>query len=184
MITMCIVDNNHDCEKAIINHYSFMPKDSIIKYVNDVNIKSTSDYSALLMTKAFWESFDTEDILIFQHDSALLRTGIEEFLGYDYIGATWWFEPYVGNGGLSLRKKSAMLHILDNYNLHKEMPEDVYFAYGCRDLGLKLAPIEAADKFSVESKFVLGSMGYHQIERYFTKEQCEIIKNQYKILNK
>lgn len=181
MITMCIVDNQHDCEKAIINHYSFMPKDSIIKYISDVEIKSKREYSDLLMTRAFWESFDTEDILVFQHDSALLRTGIEEFLGYDYIGASWKFEPYVGNGGLSLRKKSAMLHIIDHYHINKHLDEDMYFGHGCIDLGLKLAPIEVADKFSVETKFILGSMGYHQIERYFTKEQCQIIKNQYQL---
>lgn len=178
---MCIVDNQHDCSKVINNHYSFMPKDSIVKYINDSSIKSKDDYSNLLITKDFWNMFDTENILIFQHDSMLLRHGIEKFLNYDYIGATWKFEPYVGNGGLSLRKKSAMLHVLDNYNLYKHLPEDMYFGYGCRDLGLNLAPIEIADKFSIETKFILGSMGYHQIENYLTKEQCDIVKNQYKV---
>lgn len=177
---MCIVDNKHDCNEVIHEHYKFLPSNTIIKYVYDNGIQSKDDYSKLLMSRKFWEQFETEHILIFQHDSRLLRTGIEEFLKYDYIGASWNFEPYVGNGGLSLRKKSAMLKVIDNYDDHKFLPEDMYFGYGCLALGLNIAPVDIADKFSIETKFILGSMGYHQIETYFTPEQCELVKNQYK----
>lgn len=181
MITMCIVDNKHNCNEVIHNHYKFLPSDTIIKYVCDDTIQSKDDYSRLLMSRAFWEQFETESILIFQHDSMLLRKGIEEFLQYDYVGASWEFEPYVGNGGLSLRKKSAILAVIDNYKQHMNLPEDMYFGYGCIELGLNLAPVDIADRFSVETKFIMGSMGYHQIESYFSVEQCELIKNQYNV---
>ena len=179
MLTACIVDNKHDVNEIIHNHYKFLPKNTIIKYINDDRIQTKEHYSNFLKTKEFWEQFETEHILIFQHDSCLLKEGIEEFYEYDYIGASWDFEPYVGNGGLSLRKKSAMLNVLNNYNEHLELPEDMYFAYGCKALNLNIASVDVADKFSIETKFKLGSLGYHQIETYFTKEKCLLIKNQY-----
>jgi hypothetical protein len=40
--------------------------------------------------------------------------------------------------------------------------------------------LEISKKFAVESKFELGTLGYHKIEAYLTTEQISNIKNQYK----
>ena len=179
-MTACIVDNKHDCNQVIADHYKFLPQDTKIVYINDPTIQSKDHYSQLLLTKEFWQQFETEHVLIFQHDSGLLKRGIEDFYQFDYIGASWHFEPYVGNGGLSLRKKSAMIYCLENYSKYKYLPEDMFYGHACTELKLNLASVAEADTFSVETKFILGSFGYHQIETYHSKEQCEQIKNQYK----
>lgn len=69
------------------------------------DIFTMEDYNKLLSSIEFWSILTLWDkILIFQHDSMILRTGIEEFYQWDYIGASWlWTNKYAGNGGLSLR---------------------------------------------------------------------------------
>src|ERR1035437_10200740 len=73
---------------------------------------SELQYNTMFTTLKFWENVSYDKVLIFQPDSCLLREGIEDFLEWDYIGAEWKFYPYVGNGGLSLRSKDAMITVL------------------------------------------------------------------------
>jgi len=144
-----------------------------------VEVNDIRGYNKLLKSKNFWNKIKEENILIFQEDSRLLREGIEEFYEYDYIGATWDFYPFVGNGGLSFRHKTAMLKVLEVCNPENDINEDVYFAWGCNVLKLNLAPVNIANKFSCETQFHLGTLGYHSIEKYLTLEQVNEIKNQY-----
>ena len=66
--------------------------------------------------------------LFFQTDSAFCCAGVhhlDDFLGYDYVGAPWntthevakmmTLHGHGGNGGLSLRKRPAMLRVLDEF---------------------------------------------------------------------
>ncbi|KAH8653403.1 hypothetical protein BX600DRAFT_515679 [Xylariales sp. PMI_506] len=74
-----------------------------------------------------------EWLLVFQTDSMLCansRQNINDYLDYDWIGAPW--NPhgrYGGNGGLSLRRVSAMIEILrDQIRVDGSEPEDVWLA--------------------------------------------------------
>lgn len=144
-----------------------------------VEVNDIRGYNKLLKSKNFWNKIKEENVLIFQEDSGLLREGIEDFYEYDYIGASWDFYPFVGNGGLSFRHKSAMLKVLEICNPENDINEDVYFAWGCNVLKLNLAPVHVANKFSCETQFHLGTLGYHAIEKYLPLEQVNEIKNQY-----
>jgi hypothetical protein len=144
-----------------------------------VEINDIRGYNNLLKSKNFWNKIKEENILIFQEDSRLLREGIEDFYEYDYVGAAWDFYPFVGNGGLSFRHKSAMLKVLEVCNPENDINEDVYFAWGCNVLKLNLAPVHVANKFSCETQFNLGTLGYHAIEKYLSLEQVNEIKKQY-----
>ena len=177
-LAVILVENRDELiSKALDNHLPFIPNGST--FYNNWDVHTIEDYNKLMTSRKFWESIAEENILIIQHDSALLRHGIEHFYKWDYIGASWNFEPFVGNGGLSFRHKSAMLKIIDNIPYDGVTNEDIYFAKGCKELGLKLAPIKEANKFSCETKFYLGTLGYHAIEKYLTNEQINQIKNQY-----
>jgi hypothetical protein len=147
-----------------------------------VEVNDIRGYNKLLKSKNFWNKIKEENVLIFQEDSRLLREGIEDFYEYDYIGATWDFYPFVGNGGLSFRHKSAMLKVLEICNPENDINEDVYFAWGCNVLKLNLAPVNVANKFSCETQFHLGTLGYHAVEKYLPLEQVNEIKKQYEIL--
>jgi hypothetical protein len=74
-----------------------------------------------------------EWLLVFQTDSILCansRQNINDFLEYDWIGAPW--NPggrWGGNGGLSIRRVSAIIDILRNQvRVDGSEPEDVWLA--------------------------------------------------------
>lgn len=139
------------------------------------------DYNKLLTSVDFWQCLTTyEKILIFQYDSGILREGIDEFMGYDYVGAPWKFQEHGGNGGLSLRNPLIMQEICrwKKYD-QRYGNEDVYFCNEMKRLKMNLAPREVCIKFSVESIFNLGTLGYHAIEKYLTKSQVQAILTQY-----
>lgn len=144
---------------------------------------SVHGYNKLLTSRDFWRKLlRYEYVLIFQQDSALLRGGIDEFFGWDYVGAPWkagadWARPdrKGGNGGLSLRKVSSAMDLLLKGEGKGSLNEDIFFTRGLDNC----APFEVCRKFSVESEFALGSLGYHAIDKHLTRAQCEQIKNQY-----
>jgi len=175
-LTVVIIENRFDIDEILNKHIPFL-SDCFIRYNPFVN--SMKEYNSLLTSKAFWEDVPDENVLIIQHDSALLRTGIEEFYQYDYVGAPWTFQQHGGNGGLSFRKKSAMLKVIENYPYNGIDNEDVYFCNGLKWLVMNLAPREVCEKFSCEAIFKLGTLGYHAIEKYLTPEQVNQIKTQY-----
>lgn len=134
----------------------------------------------------FWPNFfDFDRVLIFQSDSGLLREGIEEFYPYDYIGAPLpenhvAYYPYCCNGGLSLRNPRMMFEISQKYRWQANKGEDVYFAEMMVDNNIGNFPTrEIARKFSVETQFALGTLGYHKPWGYLTEQQCQQIYTQY-----
>ena len=133
----------------------------------------------------FWQIFEEyERVLIFQSDTEPLKPIDEEFLKWDYVGAPWDFQHHGGNGGFSLRNPSVMLEIIEKYHWRGsgiDGYEDVYFCNTMHRHKIgKLAPREVCSLFSVEKIYKLGTIGYHAIDKYLTKQQCHEIKNQYK----
>lgn len=82
-------------------------------------VANTMDYNKILMSKEFWSYLTKyERVLMFQTDSEILRSGIEEFLMYDYVGAPWTVKTRGGNGGLSIRNPKAMLEAIEKHSNH------------------------------------------------------------------
>ena len=133
-----------------------------------------SDYSSLFYKPILYDNIPTEIFLVFQTDTVICskhKELINKFLLYDYVGAPW-KDGNVGNGGLSLRRKSKMLNIINNCKYNNE-PEDVYFSVAC-NLPLNKPSFEEAKNFSVEGVYNDNSFGIHKIWRFFNKN---IIKN-------
>jgi len=147
------------------------------------------DYNSRLLSKEFWESIPYEHILIYQTDSVLLDGDLESFLQYDYVGAPFHskdrfarastikyciltklgiqnkikyiFNDIFGqNGGLSLRRKSAMLKCLDA-DIDKNAAEDTYFSVRCENL-INKPHKDIAKQFSVETIYYDNPKGYHK----------------------
>lgn len=136
------------------------------------------DYSTLLTSELFWNWIDAEFVLIFQTDTYLRKYGIEKWIkkDYDYIGAPWqecsWMNAcskQAGNGGLSLRKKSKMLEIIQNNVYSTHMTEDFWFHQQllANPSSLsKLADNKEAEEFSVESIYHPDPLGVHKYWAY------------------
>lgn len=140
-----------------------------------------SDYNCLFYNESFYNFIPTETFLIFQTDSIILkenRDKLKHFLKYDYVGAPW---PYtmgdlgymkVGNGGLSLRKKSKMLELLKykHYAVDTEfkqkygkyIAEDQFFCgFWVKEVKIYKPYWEKAKEFSIESVFYDAPFGIH-----------------------
>ncbi len=112
----------------------------------------------------------------------LLRKGCEDFLEFDFVGANIKNIPGCMNGGLSMRDSKAMLKVINNFAWENEQVsgnEDIWFVNCLRQLQGYLPTKEEAQRFSVETEYSLGSVGYHAISKYLTPSECEAIKNQY-----
>lgn len=145
-----------------------------IKNINYFNLNKKNleenEYNDLLCSQDFWKkikSCGAKQSLIFQSDTLLLKNNIDDFLHYDYVGAPWhikWMGMLeVGNGGLSLRNVDKMLDITKYCpRLQYMKNEDVYFCYWCIMREFKVAPVDVAKKFAVESVYYDSPCGLHK----------------------
>lgn len=101
----------------------------------------------------------TSHVLIIHPDGYVLNSSTwnDDWLSFDYVGASWWYKDgmNVGNGGFSLRSKKLM-DILAKNDLSAHHPEDhvicrLYRESLEKNFGIKFAPAEVADKFSIEA---------------------------------
>ena len=170
------------------------------KYKNRITLKSinknnigTSEYSKLLTSKKFYEQIPTETFLIFQTDTMIIpknKDNILKFLDYDYVGAPL-FLRNVGNGGLSLRKKSKMLEILDKVpyvripfikSSHFIDYEDLYFSLSLHynilaslvsDISINKPPVKEAEMFGSEFYINPNSFGVHSPWKHNNMEKLK-----------
>lgn len=110
-----------------------------------------------------------EHLLVFQPDSIICAKSpvtVNDFLEYDYIGAPWGpGSKFGGNGGLSLRRVSRILKVLEGERRevgHAQM-EDEWLSNRLNALpGAKMANATVSKGFSVEANVWDESpMGYH-----------------------
>jgi len=116
-----------------------------------------------------------------------MRTGVEKFVNYDYVGAPWGASPkdspleiianrdMVGNGGLSLRNIDVMIEVCDKYNQDKYLlfnnnlqpiPEDVYFGRCVAKHTKNLPNTKDATFFAMEQIFNENAIGIHKFWVY------------------
>lgn len=130
------------------------------------------DYSKF-MIKELTHQFATSHVLTIHADGYVLNheAWSDEFLQFDYIGATWLYKDgwNVGNGGFSLRSKK-LCDILTDNDIDEALmhPEDHCICRNYRKaledvFGIKFAPEEVANRFSIEA---YGSNAIHGADRY------------------
>jgi hypothetical protein len=152
---------------------NFKDKKTRIKLVDlKVDNLTIPEYNKLFFTKEFYDNIPTELFLVFQTDSIIITENahkINDFMEYDYVGAPFiemeWNKntDKIGNGGLSLRRKSKMLQVLEKCNIEPDVPEDVYFgALFCNKVKLHKPSYEKAKEFSVEQVYFDSPFGIHK----------------------
>jgi len=150
---------NKEFSQRILQH---LQTNRITTVQLNINNFTQQEYSTFLKTnKEFYGTIPTDTFLMFQTDSILFEKNknlIYRFLKYDYVGAPW--NHGVGNGGLSIRKKSKMLEIMEKEPYNNE-PEDVFFAMN-KTVPLNKPSVEEAKHFSVENIYEAITFGAHQ----------------------
>jgi len=165
------------------------------KNITYVNLKKNNlpikEYNQLLYSHYFYSHIPTENFLIFQTDaliSPIYKDNIYKFLEYDYVGAPWKNRNNeIGNGGLSFRKKSKMLELLNKnfppklLNFYSsKIPEDLFFSGTGKNLNniyVHKPDVELAKEFSTETIFSSNSFGLHKPWLYLNKIQLNKLKS-------
>jgi Protein of unknown function (DUF5672) len=134
---------------------------------------SWGDYAAMKMSRDFWMRFRESKVLIFEPDSLLSGPNVEDFAGYDFVGAPCgpFDENYLANGGLSLRTRRVMLECLARFAPEPGIPEDVFFTRAVRALGAAMPDLETATRFSVESVYTTHPVGVHGTDKFYHSAQ-------------
>lgn len=190
-------NNNFKFIKELINLNFKKEKKRTIIINLDIYHISKNNYSKIFFCNEFYKNITTEIFLIFQLDSLLsdkYYKNIYNYMHFDYIGSPFFHKnnKYVGCGGLSLRKKSKMIEIINDikYNTeeNKKLPEDLYF---CEYPNIKKSSVEEALNFCSGGYFHPISVGMHQTFLHIKEEEKQIIQShipklrelEYKYLN-
>jgi hypothetical protein len=145
-----------------------------VEYVQAPPIKTTKDYSDLLLT-GLRQYITGSHVLIIQWDSFILHPELwaDEFLQYDYIGAVWPHHPDtpVGNGGFSLRSVK-LLEALESPTITKRHPEDFCICVDNKatlenQFGIRFAPTNVAEQFAVERSEWHPAFGFHGFFNFY-----------------
>jgi len=159
----------------------------ILKYKDRITLKPLGvknmnliEYSSQLTNYEFISSIPTEVFLVFQADTMISKPYkdlIYDFMKYDYVGAPW-ASGEIGNGGLSLRRKTKMLEIIkampyeESETYRKGLGEDIYFH---RSNLMNRPSFKKAKEFSIETVYSPKAFGVHAAWKYIddiTEEQC------------
>lgn len=167
-------DGTRLIKASIISQENIQFGDVLMLTDPQLNIKSKEDYSRFIINEAH-KSINTTHVLIIQYDGYVLnwKAWNPEWLQYDYIGAPWmWYKDgkQVGNGGFSLRSKRLM-EIVSKMDIPNCHPEDDVICRQYREVlekehNIKFAPLEVAERFSIEgynqpgAKYT-GQFGFH-----------------------
>jgi hypothetical protein len=186
--------NNKEYLQNIINTKLEKYKNRITTRNLNVANLSIDNYNTILTNKEFINSIPTEIFLIFQTDTMICEQHkdlINNFLNYDYVGAPWVRDylydnnidikklssssaKYVGNGGLSLRRKSKIIEIIEKCK-YLNVNEDIYFSHGCNGVDINKPLIDDAKNFSIETVYNNKSFGVHKAWNYvkLSDSQCK-----------
>jgi len=155
---------------------------TFIPVILDVEHMTVSMYSQLLMDGSFWSKFREDHILIFQMDCILLREPQDHMLSWDFVGPLCGQLSegnFIMNGGLSLRKRKAMVTACGLFNRDElKLPEDVAFTLCMRrNRVFNLPSMSDCHDFGIET---LGNIetaiGIHGTDKYYTKNYLSILK--------
>ena len=130
---------------------------------------SAQDYNRFFATREFWTRLREPTVLIFQPDTILTGPGIDDWLGWDYIGAPCGMLDelhYVVCGGLSLRSRDAMVACLERSVLAENEPEDDFFTRNIRAIGGRIPNLATAARFCLESVYRGQPLGVHGTDKF------------------
>lgn len=179
---ICVDCYNYGAAVAAINKSMEQCNFAAVKFLTDKpieldgievvvipSLKSKEEYS-YFMIKELYKYFDTDFVLVIQHDGYVLngKSWLQEFLEYDYTGAPWLYaDKNVGNGGFSLRSKKLQEILGKDDFIFATDPEDqaigrLYRDYLIQKYDIKFPSEDLADRFSYELRTpIYDTFGFH-----------------------
>ena len=179
-ITVICSDISYDYIKTICTNNSDNVNILPLFKGNPAREIAINEYNNLLKDASFYESLSYDHLFIVQTDTYLRKPIDETMLNYDYVAAPWGWDHSSAGGGMSYRKKSAMIDICRNFKESYGM-EDGFINEGVKALGYKMPEFMDGIKYVAESCHHVDPMGVHQWWTFFNNalEHKEIVFHNY-----
>lgn len=164
-ITIVCSDSNYEYCKSIVGNKETV---TVRPYFTGVGspAQGKQEYNQLLQSKEFYSQFEETHLCLVETDCYFRRKIPEWVLDYDLIGCPYNWDESMAGGGLSFRKREAMMQICETFP-EKNAAQDVYVWEGAKKLGLKVPSFEDAVTQLTESVFSLNPFGVHQWWTFF-----------------
>ena len=131
-----------------------------------------TEYNSLQQDVAFYRSLPGDTWIFFEVDCYFRKPIPASWNQYDYIAAPYEWDETSFGGGLSLRKKQAMIAICES-DVPKDQAADHYLCQGVKKLGLKVPEFEEAVTYITESCIYEDPVGVHQWWTFFFPNQIQ-----------
>jgi len=146
--------------------------------------RNTVSYSALLLSRDFYQAFaDYEFVLIYQLDALVFSDQLAEWCesAWDYIGAPWLNcedadfvdVPTVGNGGFSLRRVPSFLKVIDSPGYDLELVRYQKALHAAEPLYLQDGPVKLSLPRRLIQRFGLSNQTQADILEQTLKNKAE-----------
>ena len=134
---------------------------------NPSRLEAIKEYNQLLKNPNFYAAFPSENLLIMEMDCYLRKELPDSILQYDYVGSPFSWDNENMGGGLTFRKKSAMIDICKRYKDSEDLTQDLYISKGIRQLNYRMPSYFEAIPIFGESCIYEEPVGVHQWYTFF-----------------
>jgi len=154
----------------------FVTGDDRITVIETPPMKSVADHDTFFASE-LWKYIETTHALVVQWDGYVLNGSAwdDKFLDFDLIGAPWFWNNVVGNMGFCLISQKMLVSMSIKENMPVANPLDIGVCQTYRakleGLGMKYAPLEVANRFSVENNPYEGQFGWHGMNPFYGDAQ-------------
>jgi len=119
-----------------------------------------NEYNYLLQSSEFYSALPSENLLLMEMDTYLRKPVPEEILKYAYVASPYMWDKTTSGGGLSFRKRSAMLTVCSKYS-QLSPAQDMYACGGIKALGYSRPTFEEEIQYFCESCLYEDPVGFH-----------------------
>lgn len=132
----------------------------------------------------FWSGLHGENLFFFDANSLIRKPISQRYMDFCYTGSPWSakrLSPWcrIGDGKLSMRRKSSMLDVISrcNTNSHLIDSEDVFFsiAMHLEPDRYSLPDLDTATEFSVQQIYHPDPYCLHQPWKYMDRKSLDIL---------
>lgn len=164
-ITIVCSDANYEYCKSVVGDKPTVAVIPLFTGIGTVD-QGKQEYNQLLQSSEFYRGFEEETLCIVETDCYFRRKIPNWVLDYDLVACPYTWDESMAGGGLSFRKRDAMIRICETFPIKLDA-QDVYLWKGARELGLRLPSCEISEGGLTESIFSLTAFGVHQWWTFF-----------------
>jgi len=131
-----------------------------------------AEYNSFQQNAEFYKSLPGSNLIFLEVDCYFRKPVPDDWKAYDYIAAPYEWDETSFGGGLSFRKKEAMLRICSSGIPPSEAADD-FLCKGVKALGLSTPSFEDNITYIAESCLYEDPIGVHQWWTFFNPREME-----------